>query len=288
MIAWASWGVPATGNAIYEAISSGRIDHYVVRPSRPPDELFHHAISGWLLEWAESQRCRRTRSTSSASRGRAGPTSCGSSSNCAIPTRSRSRTRRRARPLAQAGGEGGLPLVIFPDGTVLRDPTDAESWRPRALRSTPAERGLRPPHRGCGSGRPVRRGPRRVRRIQHPGGRPGGHRWSGDVELPDPQLPRLRAGRERSSARAAGVRAGVGLRRQLRLPARVTDLRRDETGLAVTLSDSGRVRGRAVLLATGAAYQRIGIPALEALNGAGVFYGGTASEDPAWPVARRT
>jgi thioredoxin reductase (NADPH) len=40
------------------------------------------------------------------------------------------------------------------------------------------------------------------------------------------------------------------------------------------------VRSRAVLLATGASYERLGIPALEALNGAGVFYGGTASEAP--------
>jgi thioredoxin reductase (NADPH) len=33
-----------------------------------------------------------------------------------------------------------------------------------------------------------------------------------------------------------------------------------------------------VLLATGATYRRLGIPTLEALNGAGVFYGGPASE----------
>jgi thioredoxin reductase (NADPH) len=61
----------------------------------------------------------------------------------------------------------------------------------------------------------------------------------------------------------------------------VTDLRRDQDGLFVTLSDSGRVRARAVLLATGADYRRLGVPALEALNGAGVFYGGPAPEAPA-------
>ena len=61
----------------------------------------------------------------------------------------------------------------------------------------------------------------------------------------------------------------------------VTELQRDDAGLAITLSDSGRVHSRAVLLATGASYERIGIPALEALNGAGVFYGSTTSEAPA-------
>jgi thioredoxin reductase (NADPH) len=62
---------------------------------------------------------------------------------------------------------------------------------------------------------------------------------------------------------------------------RVTDLRRELDGLVVTLSDSGPVRARAVLLATGASYRRLGVPALEELNGAGVFYGGPTSEAPA-------
>lgn len=64
---------------------------------------------------------------------------------------------------------------------------------------------------------------------------------------------------------------------------RATDLRSDPgTGkLAVVLSDSGPVRTRAVLLATGASYRRLGIPELEALSGAGVFYGGPTSEAPA-------
>lgn len=56
LVDWGHWGVPAIGSAIYEVISNDRIDHYLLRPSPPPDEFFHHAISGWLLEWAESQR----------------------------------------------------------------------------------------------------------------------------------------------------------------------------------------------------------------------------------------
>ena len=66
---------------------------------------------------------------------------------------------------------------------------------------------------------------------------------------------------------------------------KVTDLRRERDELFVTLSDNVRVRARAVLLATGARYRRLNIPALEALNGAGVFYGGTTSEAP--PMAGR-
>ena len=49
----------------------------------------------------------------------------------------------------------------------------------------------------------------------------------------------------------------------------------------MTLSDGRCVSARAVILATGAAYRRLGVPALESLNGAGVFYGGPVSEAPA-------
>ena len=56
LIGWGEWGYPASGDAILEAIQHGRIDHYVVRPMTPPDELFHQAVSTFLLEWAEERR----------------------------------------------------------------------------------------------------------------------------------------------------------------------------------------------------------------------------------------
>jgi thioredoxin reductase (NADPH) len=46
----------------------------------------------------------------------------------------------------------------------------------------------------------------------------------------------------------------------------------------VSLSDGKEFASRAVVLAMGAAYQRLGIPSLEALVGAGVFYGGAVTE----------
>lgn len=46
----------------------------------------------------------------------------------------------------------------------------------------------------------------------------------------------------------------------------------------VTLRDGGTVSSRAVIIATGATYRRLGIRALEDFTGLGVFYGATASE----------
>jgi thioredoxin reductase (NADPH) len=46
----------------------------------------------------------------------------------------------------------------------------------------------------------------------------------------------------------------------------------------VRLSDGGEVAARAVILATGVAWRRLGVPALEALAGSGVFYGAAGTE----------
>lgn len=62
-----------------------------------------------------------------------------------------------------------------------------------------------------------------------------------------------------------------------------TGLRREGERIFVGLSDFPEVEARAVVLATGAAYRRLEVEELEALavDGAGVFYGSTASEAPA-------
>ena len=57
-----------------------------------------------------------------------------------------------------------------------------------------------------------------------------------------------------------------------------TGLRADGRLRVVTLSDGSEIVSRAVVLATGVSYRRLGIPALERLIGAGVFYGAAPAE----------
>lgn len=59
---------------------------------------------------------------------------------------------------------------------------------------------------------------------------------------------------------------------------RATALRASDGEYVVTLASGGEMRARAILIATGCSYRRLGIPALEALAGRGVFYGSAASE----------
>jgi thioredoxin reductase (NADPH) len=57
-----------------------------------------------------------------------------------------------------------------------------------------------------------------------------------------------------------------------------TGLRVQGPERVVTLASGIEVRSRAVVIATGVSYRRLGIPSLDALTGAGVFYGAATSE----------
>ena len=62
---------------------------------------------------------------------------------------------------------------------------------------------------------------------------------------------------------------------------RVTALQPQADGHTVTLDDGTQVHSRCVIIATGVSYRRLDIPPLDALTGAGVFYGAPVSEAPA-------
>lgn len=283
LIAWGSWGDRATGEAIFDSIAHGRIDHYVLRPSESPDELFHQAISSLLLEWAEARRI------SPYTVHVVGETWSGRAyelrdvlGRCAMPHSFCLADSNDGRPLVAAAGEGAqLPLVVFPDGTVLTDPSNAEIARAAGSSVIPERMdfdlvivgagpaGLSAAVYGASEG---------FSTLVVDEGGIGGQATSSSLIRNYLGFPRGVSGRR--LAQQAYEQAWV-FGANFAFMQRVTDLRRDHDGLFVTLSDSGRVRARAVLLATGASYRRLGVPALEALNGAGVFYGGTASEAPA-------
>ena len=49
-------------------------------------------------------------------------------------------------------------------------------------------------------------------------------------------------------------------------------------GFLAEIADVGEVTARTVVIATGVSYRRLGVPSLEALTGAGVYYGASVSE----------
>jgi thioredoxin reductase (NADPH) len=62
------------------------------------------------------------------------------------------------------------------------------------------------------------------------------------------------------------------------LPQQATGLRVAGADRVLTVAGVGEITSRAVVIATGVAYNRLNIPALDALTGCGVFYGAAVSE----------
>ena len=283
LIAWGEQGDPATGDAIFDAIASGRIDHYVLRPAAPPDEFFHREISGLLLEWADGQRASPYTifvvGESWSGRAYELRETLG---RCAMPhSFALADSEIGSELVARAGKGTKLPLVVFPDGNILRDPSNADLARAAGSPVHPEQMefdlvivgagpaGLSAAVYGASEGFSTL--------VVDEGGL-GGQATSSALIRNYLGFPRGVSGRR--LAQSAYEQAWV-FGAKFAFMQRVIDLRREGGEISVVLSESGPVTARAVLLATGASYRRIGIPELEALNGAGVYYGGSASEAPA-------
>lgn len=282
LIAWADWGNPRTGRAIFGGVTEGRFDYYVVRPSSPPDEMFHQTISMALLAWAEANRAApytvHVIAESWAGRGYELREAL---QQCAMPHHFCLADSDEGRELVGTARAGAtLPLVVFPDGTVLEDPTNLEisltsggpidpdlaSFDVIVVGAGPA--GLSAAVYGASEG---------LNTLVVDKGGIGGQATTSSLIRNYLGFPLGVSGRQ--LAQNAYSQAWV-FGASFAFMQTVTGIAREDDQLFVTLSDDRRFRASAVLLATGVSYRRLGVPALEALIGAGVYYGGTTSEAP--------
>lgn len=283
LVAWGEWGHRPTAKAIFDSMALGRIDYFLLRPAVSPDELFHHAISSFLLEWTEARRIapHTVRIVGEAWTGRAHELR-GALQRCAIPHAFYLSESREGRSvLAKAGSGAQLPLMILPDGQVMSNPTNREiadatgasidheghEFDVVIVGAGPA--GLSAAVYGASEG---------LDTLVIDEGGIGGQATSSPLIRNYLGFPRGISGSR--LAQQAYEQAWV-FGANFTFMHGVTGLGRVRDRLQVILSDGRRVSARAVILAVGAAYRRLGIPALESLNGAGVFYGGPESEAPA-------
>jgi thioredoxin reductase (NADPH) len=280
MIAWGEQGDPTIGRALFDAIATGRIDHYVIRPASTPDEFFHHEISALLLEWADAERSspHTVFVVGESWSGRAYELR-EALGRCALPHSFCLTDSDLGRELvAEAGEVTALPLVIFPDGTILQNPTNADlalaagspvnpdRWQFDLVIVGAGPAGLSAAVYGASEGFSTL--------VVDEGGL-GGQATSSSLIRNYLGFPQGVSGSR--LAQNAYEQAWV-FGANFAFMQRVTDLVHEGGELSVVLSDFGPVAAHAVLLATGVSYRRLGIPALEDLNGAGVYYGGAASE----------
>jgi thioredoxin reductase (NADPH) len=283
LITWGGWGDPATGEAIFDSMAHGRIDYYVLRPSGSPDEVFHQTISSFLLEWARDRRVapHTIRVVGDAWSGRAYELR-EVLGRCAIPHSFCLADSTEGRALlAGAGGGSKLPLVILPNGNVLPDPSNAELANAAGASVDPEHSdfdlvivgsgpaGLSAAVYGVSEG---------FSTLVIDEGGIGGQATSSSLIRNYLGFPGgISGGRlaEQAYEQAWVLGAKFAFMQQ------ALELRREDDRISVSLSGHSGVHARAVILATGASYRRLGIPDIEAMNGAGVFYGGPAAEAPA-------
>jgi len=282
LIEWGSWGSGGTAEEIFQAMARRHIEYYVIRPSQSPDELFHQSVSTFLLEWAHARRVspHTVRIVSASWTGRAHELK-EVLGRCAVPHAfllADSPDGRAA--VEESGNVEPLPLVVFPNGLVLADPTNLELAAAAGATIDPDRRefdvaiigggpaGLSAAVYGASEG---------FRTLVVDDGGIGGQATSSSMIRNYLGFPRGVSGR-RLAERAYEQAWVFGAKFAFMHDA--TAIRRDGDRLYVALSDGREVIARAVILATGATYRRLGVPELEQLVGAGVFYGGPVSEAP--------
>jgi thioredoxin reductase (NADPH) len=282
LIECGSWGDGRTAEEIFQAMARRQIEYYVIVPSQSPDELFHQSVSTFLLEWAHARRVspHTVRIISESWTGRAHELK-EVLGRCAVPHAFLLADSPDGRALMAESGDGEpLPLVVFPNGTVLADPTNLELASAAGATIDPDRReydvvivgggpaGLSAAVYGASEG---------FRTLVVDDGGIGGQATSSSLIRNYLGFPRGVSGRR--LAESAYEQAWV-FGAKFAFMHDATAIRREGDRLHVALSDGGEVSAPAVILATGATYRRLDVPEIEALVGAGVFYGGPVSEAP--------
>ncbi|MBO9533152.1 MAG: FAD-dependent oxidoreductase [Solirubrobacteraceae bacterium] len=283
VIEWRSWGDTATGEAIFKAMAHRQVEYYVIRPTTSPDELFHQAVSTFLLEWATARRVapHTVHVVGESWSGRAFELRH-ILDGCAVPHAFVLADTDEGKALIAGAGEeeAPLPLVVFPNGQAMANPENLDLAKAVGATVDPEHSDFDLVIVGCGPAglsAAVYGASEGLRTLVVDQGGIGGQATSSSLIRNYLGFPRGLSGQvlaQRAFEQAWVFGAKFALMHD------ATGIRREGDELCVALSSDVEVRARAVVVASGATYRRIGNDALEGFVGAGVFYGGTGSEAP--------
>lgn len=283
LIEFGEWGDQAMAAAIHRAMAAGRVDYYVLKPSRSPDELFNRTIGEFVHEWSRVDPGTRREMVVVAPRWSTGGHAIRDQlARNGVPHTFYPNDSEEGRALlAEIGMDGTDETVVRTfSGRVLVSPSSTALAQAYGVRtSLEGERdfdliviGAGP----AGLSAAVYASSEGLRTLVVEGEAIGGQAGSSSLIRNYLGFPRGVSGAE--LAQRAYQQAWVFGTRFV-LMQRVVGLHTLESGEhEVTLADGQTATGRTVVMATGVSYRRLGIPSLEALLGAGVFYGASISE----------
>jgi thioredoxin reductase (NADPH) len=282
LIAWGAWGDRPTADAVLRAMALGHIDYYVLKPWQSPDELFHRTIAEFLHEWTRTHPSRPREIAVVAERrsSRAHELKSLLTRNGVPHAFHPSDTAEGRRLLREAGRErADVPVVVLLDGRVLVDPSNTELAGGYGVTTELDEQrdfdvvvvGAGP----AGLAAALYASSEGLRTLAIERESIGGQAGSSSLIRNYLGFSRGVSGAE--LAQRAYQQAWV-FGTSFLLMREVVGLRAEGECNLVTISDGSEATARAVVLATGVSYCRLGIPALEALIGTGVFYGASIPE----------
>jgi len=280
LVRWGDWGDESTAKTIVDAMTFGEIDYYVLKPWRSPDEYFHRTVTAFLHEWVRNRSVGIARVTLVGLEG----------SRRSFELRnflSRHRIEHiflvadspEGREELQGHDSAVLPIAKTLDGKTLVNPTDAEMAEACGLKTRLEEgetfgavvigsgpAGLAAALYGASEGIKTLVVEREV---------VGGQAGSSSMIRNYLGFARGISGSElvAQAYQQAWVFGTTFLMTQ-----EVVSIARQGDGFVVKLSGGQETSTTSIVLANGVSYRRLGIPALEELVGAGVFYGAAASE----------
>ena len=266
---------------IVQAIGLGRIDAYVVRPTTVPDEPFHRAVTEMLEELARARPpwFQVVRVVGESWSARSHEIRDLLSRNV-IPSGFYPADSDEGRALLDQVGAATAapPVIILFNGSVLENPSNIEIAEALGIRTRPGSgrydlavigagpAGLAAAVYGASEGLSTM-----VLEPEAIGGQAGtSSRIRNYLGFPNGVSGEDLAVRAYTQAWNFGAQYVYGS------PA--TGLHAEGADRVVTLADGSEARSRAVVIATGMSYRRLGIPSLEALTGIGVFYGAATAE----------
>ena len=138
LVEFGAWGDRSTADAILQAMATGAIDYYVLKPWRSPDEQFHRTIGEFLHEWSRDTGGIHELTLISDPWSRRGAELRDLLTRNGIPhSHLTTASPDGRRLLAEAdAADARMPVVLLHGGGVLSDPSNDELARPTAWRRT--------------------------------------------------------------------------------------------------------------------------------------------------------
>lgn len=273
------------GTVLPRAMALGRIDFFEPRPGPPPNETFHDIVTGLLEEWGRPRRSQTQPAVRLVGE-RWSPRTHELRDvfeRYLIPCAFNAADSEEGQKLLWETGQTArsLPVLVMPDGQVLADPSNEEAADVYAgADALPKKDGFDLVVVGggpAGLAAAVYASSEGLSTLVVEGEAVGGQ--AGTSSLIRNYLGFARGVSGQKLAREAFSQASL-FGASFSLLRSATSLRREDERLMVSISDGTEVSGQAVILATGASYRRLENPELEALIGAGVFYGAATTEAP--------